>query len=454
VDLLIVTYKYAPAVDPRAFRWTAIAEHWAAKGHVVDVICAWECGLPKEETRSGVRVHRVGGPILQLIRERLTGSYVGKVFEKNTGLVPGKSSQGQGKRNTVFSSAYHLINKVVEKVFWPDYAWTWYFPARREAFRMLRSRPCDGVISVSVPFTSHLIGICLKKNIPGIPWIVDIGDPFSFFREIGVNNFALYESLNFSCERKVLDKADAITVTTKSTMSQYLKYFPVCSGKIRVIPPMFSIPGNDRKDDRVFNDGDKIRLVFVGTLYRAIRNPRCLLSLFAGLLQSELGDRVEMHLFGSVNDCGDMFDPYESLIGKKIILHGTVERRMVYRAMREASVLVNIGNTTTYQLPSKVVEYASTGKPVLNIVKIRDDSSADFFSSYGLCMNVIDEGKEFEGEELADIVRFIKNPPVVDPEKHRNFISGYMVDEISGKYEEILSSLEPCQMRIKRNFNA
>lgn len=443
MNLLIVTYKYAPAVDPRAFRWTAIAEHWAAKGHVVDVICAWEGGLLKEESLNGVRVHRVGGPILHVLRERLTGSSVGKAVEKNTGQEPGKYGPGQAKRSTVFSSANYLINKVVEKVFWPDYAWTWYFPARREAFRLLRSRPYDGVISVSVPFTSHLVGICLKKNIPDIPWIVDIGDPFSFLRDVRVNNFALYERLNFSCERKVLDKADAITVTTQSTMCEYIKYFPTCSGKIRVIPPLFSISEDYRGDDPASSDGDKIRLVFVGTLYHAIRNPRCLLSLFTRLLQSELGDRLEMHIFGSVNDCGDLFDPYESLIGNKIFLHGTVERRVVYRAMRESNVLVNIGNTTSYQLPSKVVEYASTRKPVLNIVKFGEDSSADFFSSYGACMNVIDDGMGIEGEELADIVRFIKNPPVVDPEKHRDFISRYMVDEISGKYEEILSSIEP-----------
>jgi hypothetical protein len=104
--------------------------------------------------------------------------------------------------------------------------------------------------------------------------------------------------------------------------------------------------------------------------------------------------------------------------------------------MQDADLLVNIGNTTSYQLPSKVVEYASTGKPVLNIYKIHNDSSTQFFSSYGACLNVMDDGKDIAGGVLEDIVQFIKSPPYVNPETHREFISRYKVDEIARAYEE------------------
>ena len=432
-------------MNPRAFRWASIAEHWVAKGHVVDVVCAWESGLQKMERRNGVRIHRVGGPIDQFLLNIFSRRPGDKQVKGKDEVFAGYSDSMPNSRNTVLSSVYRRANKALEKVVWPDHAWSWYFPAWRRAYNLLRRGGYHGLISVSFPFSGHLVGYRLKRKLPNLPWIVDIGDPFSFFQDKPINNIVLYERMNRYWEGKVLDKADAVTVTSGATEHEYRNRFPACSGKIRVIPPLISIPTGNGDEEGLEISNRKIRLVYAGTLYKAIRNPAYLLRLFSGLIQSELGDRLELHFFGNINDCDDIFMPYKEWLGKRIFLHGKVEQRVVCRAMQGANLLVNIGNTTSYQLPSKVVEYASTGKPVLNIVNIRNDSSADFFSSYGACMNVIDDGKGFEGEELADIVRFIKNPPVVDPERHRDFISRYLVDEVSGKYEEILTSLMPIK---------
>src|SRR4030067_88089 len=65
---LIITHVYTPSIDPRAFRWTAISEHWVSQGHSVDVLSGWRTGLAREETRHGVRVCRVGGGITENIR--------------------------------------------------------------------------------------------------------------------------------------------------------------------------------------------------------------------------------------------------------------------------------------------------------------------------------------------------------------------------------------------------
>jgi len=443
MNLLIVTYRYSPVVDPRAFRWAAIAEHWAAKGHVVDVVCAWESGLQKKECRNGVRVHRVGGGLDQILRDKLSRCSKDKQVEGKDEHTSVNSGSMPNRRNSLLSSVYRRANNALEKVVWPDHAWSWYFPAWRRAYNLLRRGGYHGLISVSFPFSGHLVGYRLKGKFPNLPWIVDIGDPFSFFQDKPINNVVLYERMNRYWEGKVLEKADAITVTSDGTEHEYLNRFPGCSGKIRVIPPLISIPTGNGDEEGLESSNRTIRLVYAGTLYKAIRNPGYLLGIFSGLIQSDLGNRIELHFYGNINDCDDIFIPYKEWLEKRIFLHGKVERRVAYRAMQGANLLVNIGNTTSYQLPSKVVEYASTRKPVLNIVKFREDSSADYFSSYGACMNVIDNGKGIEGEELTDIVRFIKNPPDVDPEKHRDFISRYMVDEISGKYEKILSALVP-----------
>ncbi|MBK9744729.1 MAG: hypothetical protein IPO94_18110 [Saprospiraceae bacterium] len=36
--------------------------------------------------------------------------------------------------------------------------------------------------------------------------------------------------------------------------------------------------------------------------------------------------------------------------------------------------LINVGNTTTYHLPSKIVDYLGANKPIVNLISNDDDS--------------------------------------------------------------------------------
>ena len=70
MKILIISYYYIPAISPRAFRWTIIAEYWAKQGEYIDVICSWEPGLARSEIINKVHVHRVGNTVLKILRKR------------------------------------------------------------------------------------------------------------------------------------------------------------------------------------------------------------------------------------------------------------------------------------------------------------------------------------------------------------------------------------------------
>lgn len=76
-------------------------------------------------------------------------------------------------------------------------------------------------------------------------------------------------------------------------------------------------------------------------------------------------------------------------------------------AMKEANILVNIGNNTSYQLPSKVVEYASTGKAILNLVKTESDSSIPFFDAYPASMCLLEYTESLCLETIEQLIKFI-----------------------------------------------
>jgi hypothetical protein len=408
--LLIVTHSYYPALTPRAFRWAAIAEALASDGHDVYVVCNKEIGTERSETINNVKVYRVGTNLREIFR-----SFLGI-----SSFTFGISRSTEVSRQRLLTAVRAYIGKIikwiyghsVKKILWPDFSCFWYFPAVACASKLLEKIYFDVVVSVSLPFTDHCAGLELKKRF-GKRWIVDIGDPFSFMSETPVNNHRLYSRLNYRVESEVLNHADAIAVTTDATKTQYLKHFPdLGANKISVIPPLFVVPTEVYKPMLFFADPNKTRLVFAGTLYSKIRNPSVLLELFSRLLKSSVGKNLELHFFGLINDCEPYFKKYQALIGVQVFLHGLVSRASAVSAMRGATILVNLGNSTAYQLPSKVVEYVMLGKPVLNIASQSYDSSQHFFSQINGVCSVSEEVLLSDMAELERVEKFIRNPPI------------------------------------------
>jgi hypothetical protein len=68
-NILILTYYFHPDASPRAFRWWAVARHWASQGHQLKVICRRQPGLAETETREGVEITRVGSLWSQNLRD-------------------------------------------------------------------------------------------------------------------------------------------------------------------------------------------------------------------------------------------------------------------------------------------------------------------------------------------------------------------------------------------------
>ncbi|MCB9438294.1 MAG: glycosyltransferase [Anaerolineales bacterium] len=433
MKLLIITYSYAPLLNPRAFRWTALAEYWAARGHEVEVISAAKRDLSQDEVLNGVHVYRVGGGWTDRILARLGRRDYDLAPTDTTPTTPAPQHPLQ-QLKVVVTSVFKWINRRIWKnIFWPDRVCLWYFPARRKAAQLLKRQPYDAVISVSVYFTAHLVAYHLRDKKQ---WLVDIGDPFSFAETEYPNNIRLYRRLNLAVERRIFRQASAISVTTSSTAQRYSELFPESQAKLCVIPPLLTLPITELPP----LPPSPIRLVFVGSLYRDIRRPDFLLRLFVTLLEYYLD--LELHFWGFHAASVESFEPYTHLLGKKVFLHGVVDRTRAQQAMLESHILVNIGNNALYQLPSKVVEYISYGKPILNISQIPDDSSVAFFKTYPLTLNLVDGSNGHPSpEQIAKTIAFIRNTaPVFDISTRAVWLAPFQIDRIAARYLGLLNA--------------
>jgi glycosyltransferase involved in cell wall biosynthesis len=433
VNLLVISFYYTPAISPRAFRWSAVAEEWVRRGHRVTVISSVSPGDPREEVLNGVRVLRVGGRLSEAVRTRF-GSPSALRPRAAAEAVPAPAS-APGRRRALRHVAKWVHDRTWKKVYWPDFACLWYPAARDEALRVAEEEGVDGLVTVSLPFSGHMAGLPLKRRDGALPWLVDIGDPFAFFHRTPLNNHALYRRRNDRAESTVLRLADVVSVTTEPTLERYVEMFPHVRGKIRVVPPLL-VPPDVEPAPR---DPVPLRLVFVGTLFRRFRSPAFLLELFHALEGEGGGRPMELHFYGDLHDCAPCFEPYAGSLGQRVFLHGAVPRTEAYAAMLSADVLVNIGNDTEYQLPSKVVDYASTGRPVVNVVRTPADNSARFFGRYPAALTLVDEGTGVNEAQLSAVRAFVaRHAGRRVPPPELAWLGEFGLESITDAYEGML----------------
>ena len=104
--------------------------------------------------------------------------------------------------------------------------------------------------------------------------------------------------------------------------------------------------------------------------------------------------------------------------------------------MWEADVLINIGNTTTFQLPSKLIEYASMSKPILNISSVNGDSSTKFLSSYPLAKNIYIEDL-ITDDLIKETADYLNNVSIMDLNYNDTWLNSYTIENIAKEYESL-----------------
>ena len=381
MKILVLSPYYFPYINPRAHRWTSIAEQWAKEGHEVHLICSKNKDYLSKHQLNQVHVHRTG---FNSLKEILY------YFSKN---VNKRGEAGQKKQNAGKKGAFMqwLNDKILRNIYFPDDAFMWYFPARKTAQKLLKTIDFDLLISSSVPFTTHLVALNLKKKYPNLKWIADTGDPFAFQPLHPLNNYFLYGKWNRKLERKVVENADFVSLTNEGAVYLYQKLFPAESENFVKIPPVLRFDIDNSKEDLPEKEGKKkqlgtkkIRVGYFGSFFKNIREPRPVLYYFDQLLQQypERGKTLELHFYGNIFE--NFLQDFAAFPRLKniIIFHGMISSQQVTEEMQKMNILLNVGNSTTFQLASKSVDYMLSGKAIINFISHDADTFNAFFKDY------------------------------------------------------------------------
>lgn len=135
---------------------------------------------------------------------------------------------------------------------------------------------------------------------------------------------------------------------------------------------------------------DKINLLFVGKFYAEIRHPQYLFNLMEQLRDTP----IVLHIVGPINYMGfdeEYLEKYFTNKIENIRFHGAVPPAEADALLTQADVLVHVGNSVDTAMPSKILDYISSGKPILNICKIRTCPTIPLMERYPIGLTIYEQ---------------------------------------------------------------
>lgn len=130
-------------------------------------------------------------------------------------------------------------------------------------------------------------------------------------------------------------------------------------------------------------------LLFVGKFYADIRNPQYLFDLMEKLE----GTNIVLHIVGPLNYMGfdkAYIDKYFTNKIENIRFYGAVPPAEADALLGQADILVHMGNSIDTAMPSKILDYISSGKPILNLCKIRTCPTIPLMERYPLGLTLFE----------------------------------------------------------------
>lgn len=254
----------------------------------------------------------------------------------------------------------------------------------RELNAIRRQFPFDAVLSTSEPFPMARTASLISGSKKAL-YLMDPPAGVSNGRETAYRNRVLPATLK---------SQDALVTTPFILEALKAHRLPLPKKTETVGFPMIAAKPNEGRKP---GDG-RIRLLYCGWLYSDIRSPRYLLDVV-----SRLDERFEVTFMG--RECETLRERFPIETKARIVTLPNQPYEVAQRAMADADILINIGNSVPVHMPSKTLEYINTGKPTVNFYKLEDCPTLYYTKRYPLALNLF-EGDADVDAAAAAFVRF------------------------------------------------
>lgn len=351
--VLIITYYWPPAGGPGVQRWLKFAKYLPDFDIEPVVYCPENPNYPLVDTA----LHNEVSDKITVIKQPIFEPYkIASIFSKKKTQTIASGIISTKKQSFV----EQLLLYVRGNFFIPDARKFWIKPSVEFLENYIKKHQVNTIITTGPPHSLHLIGLQLKEKL-GVHWLADFRDPWT---TIGYHDkmklTAASEKKHKNLERKVLQTADEISVTSPTTKLEFQR---ITTQPISVITNGF----DDVSIGKTTLDS-KFTFSHIGSLLTG-RNPEVLWQVLSELITEnrEFKMAFELKLIGAVSN--DVLEAiHKNGLESYVSLLGYIPHKEAQIAQRQSQVLLLVeidSPETKCIIPGKLFEYMQSGRPIL-----------------------------------------------------------------------------------------
>ncbi|MBT8286723.1 MAG: glycosyl transferase family 1 [Bacteroidia bacterium] len=267
------------------------------------------------------------------------------------GIIPSKEKQGFIQQLMIFIRGNFFI---------PDARKRWVKPSVEFLSPFLIENEISSFITTGPPHSLHLIGQALKERT-GLRWIADFRDPWTgigYHNKLKLLPWAKYR--HKALEKKVLNTADEVVVTSPITKTQF--------EKIRTEAVTVITNGYDDVQTGEIQLDKRFTISHIGTLLTD-RNPDILWDVLHELVleNNTFKSLLQINLIGQVGvEIIQKLEEYH--LTRFINLKGYVPHQEAVKHQRQSQLLLLIeidSEETRCIIPGKLFEYMASNRPII-----------------------------------------------------------------------------------------
>lgn len=354
--LLIITYYFPPAGGPGVQRWLKFVKY-LPEFDVQPIVY-----IPENPTYPIVDeglVNEISDKVIVLKNKIWEPYQLASVFSKNKTKKISSGIFPQKKKQTFLDKTFLWVRG---NLFIPDARVFWVKPSVSYLEKYIQDNNIDTIVTSGPPHSLHLIGLELQQKL-NVKWFADFRDPWTtigYHKALRLSSYA--EKKHKSLEHKVLNAADEIIVTSKTTKTEFEA---ITNKPITVITNGYDVETVEKQ-----TLDTKFTLAHIGS-FLSDRNPPFLWEVLVELLQEvpELKSHLEIKLIGAVSQ--EVLDAIEENQLKEYLnLVGYVSHKEAVAHQRKSQVLLLIeinSEDTKSIIPGKLFEYMVSNRPIIAI---------------------------------------------------------------------------------------
>ncbi len=365
INALIIAYYWEPAGGPGVQRWVKFTKYFENYGIKPTVFVPENPSYPIVDSSIKAEIPNT----VKVLKFPISEPY-------KWAKVLSKTKTKQISSGIVASKKASLLEKILLGIrgnfFIPDARVGWVKPSVSFLETYIMNNSIDVIITTGPPHSLHIIGMQLKEKL-NLPWIADFRDPWTtihYHKLLKLGKSA--KKKHIWLEKKVLQSADCIVVTSPSTQKEFELKTNV---PIQVITNGFDI---EKTTSEVSID-TRFSLVHIGSLLSE-RNPVILWEVLSEIINEnkEFSKNLTIRLVGAVSP------EIIKTITKKglkpyLEITGYVSHKEAIRLQQQAQLLLLIESNreeTSAIIPGKLFEYLHAQRPIVAILPKNSDVAA------------------------------------------------------------------------------